>query len=57
MLDWNSFLINQFQIFELLRPLLFGGVKRRLRHNLVELNVDSFIDGLGLREEELVGLV
>jgi hypothetical protein len=41
----------------LLRALLLCGVKCRLRHDLVELDVDSLIDRLGLRVEELVGLV
>ena len=41
----------------MLVAFLLGDFKRLLGHDLVELEVDPLIDGLGLREEGLVGLV
>ena len=57
MFDRYSFLVYEFQIFELLRSLLFRRIKCLLRHHLIELDVDPLIDWLSLWVEALVGLV
>lgn len=57
MFDRYSFLVYEFQIFELLRALLFRRFKCLLRHHLIKLNVDPLIDWLCLWVEALVGLV